>query len=71
MNNDDYPWFRKRGYLHFDEPVSLKKAVKYVSSPEKIIKHSFLPFLSFEVKSFKIKKDKSTKQLSKTEKLRP
>ncbi|HBQ6342416.1 TPA: hypothetical protein L8N20_002065, partial [Klebsiella pneumoniae] len=61
MNNDDYPWFRKRGYLHFDEPVSLKKAVKYVSSPEKIIKHSFLPFLSFEVKSFKIKKDKSTK----------
>ncbi|MCE0375177.1 hypothetical protein LVV98_26330, partial [Klebsiella pneumoniae] len=45
MNNDDYPWFRKRGYLHFDEPVSLKKAVKYVSSPEKIIKHSFLPFL--------------------------
>lgn len=71
MDNEYYPWFRKRGYLHFDEPVSLKKVVKYVSSPVNITKHSFLPFLSFDIKSYKIKKDKKTRQLKRIDKLRP
>lgn len=65
MDNEDYPWFRKRGYLHFDEPVSLKKVVKYVSSPVNITKHSFLPFLSFDIKSYKIKKRQKNKAIKK------
>lgn len=55
MNNDDYPWFRKRGYLHFDEPVSLKKRLNMFPL-QKNNKTFFSAILSFEVKSFKIKK---------------
>lgn len=43
-------WYRKKSYPHFDSPMSYEKALAYVSNPENIKQHSFLPFLSFEIK---------------------
>ncbi len=43
-------WYRKKSYPHFDSPLSYEKALAYVSDPENIKRHSFLPFLSFEIK---------------------
>lgn len=71
MTEKDYPWFRRRGYLHFDQPIALEKAIKIVSNPDTVSKHSFFPFINFEVKSFKLKKDKDTKKLIKHDKIRP
>lgn len=70
MLEKDNPWYRRRGYLHFDQPISLDKAFKIVSNPETVSKHSFFPFINFEVKSFKIKKDKISNKLVKDEKIR-
>ena len=49
-------WFRSRRYLHFDVPVSCKKARNVVSTPSIVARHSFYPFLSFQVVTKKIKK---------------
>ena len=52
----DAPWFKKRTYLHFDNPINLEQATKLVLSPKNIISHSFYPFLSCELKVPKLKK---------------
>ena len=54
----DAPWFKKRTYLHFDNPINLEQATKLVLSPKNIISHSFYPFLSCELKVPKLKKSK-------------
>lgn len=41
-------WYVKKGYLHFDLPLSLEKARELVTCPETVAKHQFLPFLSYE-----------------------
>jgi hypothetical protein len=71
MNETEHLWFRRRGYLHFDQPISLDKAFKIVSNPENVSKHSFFPFINFEVKSYKLKKDNVTNKLIKHDKVRP
>lgn len=57
-------WFELKKYLHFDEPlkkdIAYKTAYKLVSNPKKISKHSFLPFLSFTVKSPKYQFDEES-----------
>lgn len=68
MLHSQYPWFRTRGYLHFDKPISLNNTLKLVTNPEKVAKHSFLPFITFNVKTYKISKDKTTKKIIKTSK---
>lgn len=52
----DLPWFKMRGYLHFDTPISLKKANELVSCPERVAKHSFYPFISCTLSAPKLKK---------------
>lgn len=71
MIEKDHPWYRRRGYLHFDQPINLEKAFKIVSNPDTVSKHSFFPFINFEVKSYKLKKDKQTNELLKQNKIRP
>lgn len=44
-------WYRTREYAHFDLPVSFESAQKYVSQPETVQRHAFLPFLSFEIRT--------------------
>ncbi|MBC3381588.1 group II intron reverse transcriptase domain-containing protein [Serratia fonticola] len=71
MQNQEHPWFRSRGYLHFDKPISIKKALSLVTNPNKVASHSFLPFITFDIKTYKIKQDKITKNILKTPKERP
>ncbi|WP_348827107.1 antiviral reverse transcriptase Drt2 [Halomonas sp. RT37] len=68
---DDACWFRRRNYLHFDSPVSFKKAEKLVTNPQTVSRHSFYPLISYTIDSTKISKDKVTNQITKEPKKRP
>lgn len=69
MHRDKHPWFRKRNYLHFDNPVSLIAAEKLVSNTQNVAKHSFFPLIHYKLDSYKIFKDGDF--LRKKEKQRP
>lgn len=60
-----YPWFRSRHYLHFDRPVGKKFVLEYVTDPSRVAQHSFYPFLSFVVSTYKVKFDSKEKKLVK------
>lgn len=60
---DTPTWFRQRRYLHFDEPLSLKKATALVSDPSAVAAHSFWPLIQFKVHTAKIKQNKTTGNL--------
>lgn len=49
---------RQRKYLHFDHPIHPQKIYDYVTNPQNIESHAFHPFIHFELKTRKIKKDK-------------
>jgi len=49
-------WYRRKLYSHFDTPLSFESAHEYVSDPAKVTRHSFLPFLSFELERRRINK---------------
>ncbi len=68
---DGPSWYKERKYLHFDSPLSLRKATSLVNSPEKVSKHSFFPLISFNIDTYKYKKNKETNILEKTPKKRP
>ncbi len=51
---------RQRKYLHFDHPIHPQKIYDYVTNPQNIESHAFHPFIHFELKTRKIKKDKKT-----------
>lgn len=70
MKYSEHPWYKQRGYLHFDIPVSLPHALDIVSNPNYIASHSFYPFINFTALSFKIKKDPVNGSLQKSEKPR-
>ena len=57
--NIDYNFFknRQKSYLHFDYPLSPEKTFSFVTNPKNIEKHSFFPFIHFELSSYKIKKE--------------
>lgn len=63
-------WFLKRTYLHFDYPISFNTAKSKITDVEKIKKHSFLPFLTFDITSYKYTKNPDTNKMSKKEKKR-
>jgi RNA-directed DNA polymerase len=66
-----HPWYRSRGYLHFDRPISFNTAKKIVSSSKKVATHSFHPLISYSVDSKKIKQDKKTRIIETKHKQRP
>jgi RNA-directed DNA polymerase len=57
------PWFRRRGYLHFDRPIGYDSAQNIVSSKTHIEKRSFFPFLTFKIISTKVKWDANLHKL--------
>ncbi len=57
------PWYKCRGYAHFDAPVERESAKKLVSDPPKVASHPFYPFLQYAVVTQKIEKDKTTKRV--------
>jgi hypothetical protein len=68
---EKHPWYRPRRYIHFDPPLSLRKAERVVTDPRRVAQHAFYPFIDYELTTKKIKRDKSTGKLSTTEKHRP
>lgn len=71
MESREHPWFRKRGYLHFDKPISIEHALDIVTNPRAVAAHSFLPFITFTSTTYKVQKDKGTNAINKTLKERP
>ncbi|MDX8000184.1 hypothetical protein FE394_13480 [Xenorhabdus sp. Reich] len=71
MEFREHPWFRKRGYLHFDKPISVEHALDIVTNPYTVATHSFLPFITFTSTTYKVQKDKGTNAINKTLKERP
>lgn len=68
---EDYTWYRCRGYLHFDPPISKNTAAKLVQNELKVSSHSFYPFISYEAVSTKFGFDTDYGILKKKDKLRP
>lgn len=57
---------RGRNYAHFDRKLSLKMAWNYISNPEKIISHSFFPFIYY-VQEFEKFDSKETNKIKRKE----
>ena len=59
MKNIDKNFFKskqkKRNYLHFDEKRSSDYLYSYVTKPSNIIRHSFYPFISYNLNEKKIR----------------
>lgn len=50
------PWYSRKPYLHFDEPLGEAAALRYVSDPGSVARHCFYPLLSYVLSSPRIKK---------------
>lgn len=50
------PWFKRRGYPHFDRPLDAEQAVKLATDAETVAMRSFLPFLAFDINQRRYKK---------------
>lgn len=61
---DIYEWkedqFHKKvpQYTHFDRRVSLNSCFDYITSPDKVRRHGFYPFIHYTIKNRKVKKGK-------------
>ena len=53
-------WLEKnntiKSYAHFDRRISIKSVLSDIENPEKIAKHSFMPFIHYELKFQKYSK---------------
>jgi hypothetical protein len=65
MATPDCDWYKTRQYIHFDLPVSKKKATQYVISPESVSKHAFYPMIKYELITEKIRFNKKNKKIEK------
>ncbi len=66
-------WYVRKPYLHFDLPLGERKAVDYVSDPERVARHPFYPFLTYTLTTPRIRKSatRSSKRFVKEPKERP
>jgi hypothetical protein len=71
MIQKKHPWYRRRGYPHFDHPISYQDAEGLVTDPLQVSRHSFYPFIEFTVESFKVKRTNPSGKLKRISKLRP
>jgi len=67
----DPPWFRPRGYLHFDVAISRKRAIAIATDPVQIAKHAFYPLLSYTISTVKARRDAASRTITKVTKDRP
>jgi len=71
MPRKKHPWYRSRGYLHFDSPVGYVQAKNLVSCQKSVASHSFYPLITYQITTSKIKRCKESGVLIKKEKERP
>lgn len=70
MEVENPSWYKSRGYVHFDRPISVDRAVKIVTNPLKVARRAFFPFLHFELTTYRVKWNKESKTLVKNPKKR-
>lgn len=70
MTKSSAEWYRRRNYLHFDEPLQEVHATKIVSDPNQVARHAFFPLIYFKIESKKVKRNKTTKKLEQKTKSR-
>ena len=46
-------------YAHFDRRISLEQCWKYISSPESVAIHAFMPFIHYTITTRKVKNGKN------------
>lgn len=63
--------FTTRPYLHFDTPVNAASAERIATNPATVASHAFLPFISYNVTTQKIRKIKGGGVERKAPKVRP
>ncbi|WP_417360402.1 antiviral reverse transcriptase Drt2 [Gallaecimonas pentaromativorans] len=61
MSHSKHPWYKPRGYLHFDNPIGLKKSERFATNPSYVAKHAFFPLISYNLNSVKIFKNSAGK----------
>ena len=66
----DPAWFRPRGYLHFDIPITKEHAVKIATDPKQVVAHAFYPLISYTISVVKARRDASRRTITKTVKNR-
>lgn len=52
-----HPWFKRKGYLHFDFSLEKKEAEIYVTNPKNILRHRFSPLIHYEKITRRIQRD--------------
>lgn len=60
---------RPAGYSHFDKKIGLNSAWNYITNPEKVATHSFLPFIHYDQVFYKFSKKKGKDKVK--DKIRP
>ena len=53
--------YKRKGYAHFDNRVSINQVKSYVENPDKIASHGFYPFIHYTKKAVKYSKQKGRK----------
>lgn len=48
-------------YAHFDRRISLEQCWKYISSPESVAIHAFMPFIHYTITTRKVKMERSSR----------
>ena len=67
----NYPWYKRKHYLHFDLPLPESEALRYVANPKSIAQHAFYPFIAFELVTPRIRKSQNKKKYYRSPKRRP
>lgn len=60
MKRPKHPWYRPRGYVHFDSPLGQVAAEHLATSPQAVATHAFYPLLRYTVETQKVEKNKAT-----------
>ena len=60
-----HPWFKRKGYLHFDLALERAEAETYVTNPENIVRHRFSPLIHYGKISRKVERNKKAEKLYK------
>mgnify|MGYP001063866000 CR=1 FL=1 len=69
--NTEHAWIRRKGYLHFDYPISdtpeaFRKVERYITSPQNVAQHSFYPFIDYKISSRKVIRNEDGKLVPKS-----
>lgn len=61
INSEKVIKHSKKSYSHFDYRTNVSLCSDYITSPEKVSKHGFYPFIHYEIKMVKFNKNKGKK----------